>query len=248
MTLNLTVSPDFAPDRLSGWYIFNTWLARQLDTPVHLALYDDFAAQRAAIAADQVDIIYANPFDAAMLVREKGFVPLARPDGQCDEAVIAVEAASPWQCVEDLQPGIRIATTDDPHVHMMSMMMLESADLSQETVTFDACDSYVLVAKALLSGQAGAGFFLSAAFDGLSPVTRKRLRVLIRSQISVIEHVLLTGPGLGGQRQQLQSALLGMAQDTKGAGVLGSLGFDGWQPVEQEDTEFMIDLMETLAS
>lgn len=248
MSYNLSVSPDFSPDKISGWYIFNTWLQRQLDLPIHLELYDDFASQRDAINADQVDIIYANPFDASMLVRQKGFIPVARPKDKSDEAVIAVNAASPVQNVEDLKPGVRIATTDDPHVHMMCMIMLEPADLNKDNVAFTSCDAYVLVAKELLREQADVGFFLSEAYDGLSEITRKNLRELIRSQISVIEHVLLISPRLAEQQPLVQAALVHMADDEKGAGVLSSLGFSGWEAVEQEDTEFMIDLMETLVS
>ena len=77
MTLQLTVSPDFSPDHIAGWYVFNTWLQRKLGVRIHLELYDDFDSQRQAIAANKVDLIYANPYDAAMLVREKGFVAIA---------------------------------------------------------------------------------------------------------------------------------------------------------------------------
>ena len=102
MTLNLTISPDFSPDKISGWYIFNTWLQRKLDVAIHLALYDSFAQQRQAIAEDRIDLIYANPYDAAMLVREKGFMALAHPSGLADEAVVAVNAGSAYQRTEDL--------------------------------------------------------------------------------------------------------------------------------------------------
>ena len=30
MTYNFTISPDFSPDHISGWYIFNTWLQKRL--------------------------------------------------------------------------------------------------------------------------------------------------------------------------------------------------------------------------
>ena len=248
MTFNITISPDFSPDHISGWYIFNTWLQRQLEMGIHLELYNDFASQREAIAADQVDIIYANPFDASMLVREKGFIPVARPIGKADEAVIAVQTDSPVQHVEDLQAGARVATTDDPHVHMMCMIMLEPADLNKDNLEFIPCGGYVLVAKALFQGRADVGFFFNEAFDDLSDVLRKDLPVLVRSQISVIEHVLLVGPRLADQQQKILGTLRGMTDDEKGKGVLSSLGFDGWEPVDQEDTEFMIDLMETLMS
>ena len=60
MAYNLTVSPDFAPDHISGWYFFNTWLQRQLDVGVHLELYDCFEKQRSDIRDNKIDMIYAN--------------------------------------------------------------------------------------------------------------------------------------------------------------------------------------------
>ena len=54
MTINLTVSPSFPNERITDWYIFNTWLQRALNLPIHLELYDSFGAQRAAIAAGNI--------------------------------------------------------------------------------------------------------------------------------------------------------------------------------------------------
>ncbi len=110
MTLQLTVSPDFSPDFIAGWYVFNTWLQRRLGTRIHLELYDDFVTQRQAIAEDRVDVIYANPHDAAMLVREKGYTALAAPRNKPDEVVVAVHADAAAQHVEDLKPGLKIAS------------------------------------------------------------------------------------------------------------------------------------------
>ena len=87
---------------------------KKLNTNIHLELYNDFESQRDAIRADKVDIIYANPYDAAMLVREKSFEAIARPSRKNDEAMIIVNAENPVKVIEDLQPGIRIAATDDP--------------------------------------------------------------------------------------------------------------------------------------
>jgi phosphonate transport system substrate-binding protein len=40
--------------------------------------------------------------------------------------------------------------------------------------------------------------------------------------------------------------LVDMNNDEKGRGVLESLGFDAWMRVDDEEMEFMIDLMDTL--
>jgi len=247
MPYQFTASPDFGPERLSGLHIFNTWLQRALDEHFHLELFDDFASQRAAIAEDRVDLIYANPYDAAMLVREKGFRAVARPQGKSDEAIIAVNAEHPAQSVEDLQPGISLAATDDPDVRMMGMIMLEPADLDEGNVTVQACDNYVLVAKQLLNGKSDVGFFLAEAFDNLSGLVKNQLRPVVASQIQIIHHSLMAGPKLAHRYDDITHALLAMDDGAKGRGVLEGLGIAGWSAVDEEEVEFMIDLMDTLA-
>lgn len=248
MSYNMTVSPDFPPDHIAGWYIFNTWLQRRLSESIHLELYNDFRQQRAAIEHDQVDLIYANPFDAAMLVREKGFTALAAPAGRADEAVIAVAIDSEVQKIEDLPVQCAVASTDDPDINLIGMIMLEPADISRGSAQVHQVDTYILVAKQLMQQKVNVGFFLAEAFDNLSPFVRGQLRELIRSQIYDIRHVLLAGPRLQEQQQAIQTVLAEMKNDPKGLDVLANLKFDGWEILQQEDTEFMIDLMDTLVS
>ncbi len=245
-TVVMSVSPDFSPDHIAGWYIFNTYLQRQLELPIHLELYNNFDEQRNAIENDQIDLIFANPYDASMLVRDKGFSAIAAPENSADEAIIATRADSNIKQIEDLKEGTRIAHTDDPDVNMMGMIMLEPADLNKENTTSTIVDSYPLVAKQLLQGNADVGFFLDEAFDNLSGLIKDQMQLLIRSQIFVIRHVLLAGPKLADKHQDLRDVLQHMQNDEKGPGVLKALGFSNWDMQEHEDTEFMIDLMDTL--
>jgi len=246
MPYTLTVSPDFTPDHLSGWYIFNTWLQKTTGEAIHLEIFNSFQAQHEAIRHDEIDLIFANPFDAAMLVREKGFLPLVMAQGRSDEAVIAVSSDSPIIDVTELLPGCRVAVTEDPDVRLMGMIMLEPADLATENVQTHVCDSYVLVAKQLLRGDADVGIFLAEAYDGLSNIIKKQLKMLVRSQIDVIHHALMVGPRLVDRRDELRNTLLAMNNDEKGQDILKNLRFDAWNSVEDADMEFMIDLMDTL--
>jgi phosphonate transport system substrate-binding protein len=246
MTYVLSVSPDFMPDKIAGWFVFNTWLQRQTGEQFHLELYNGFSEQRKDILADRIDLIYANPYDASMLIREKGFMPLVRPVAKVDECTIAVKASNPIDDVESFSPGIRIATTADPDVHMMGMIMLEPAELGSQNTEQMIKENYVLVAKALMRDEADAGFFLSDAYNELSTMIRSELKVLISSRISVIHHAMMVGPRLAEQADRLKGILLDMKQDPKGPGVLRELGLDGWEDLTREDAEFMIDLMDTL--
>ena len=246
MSSIFTVSPDFMPDHLSGWYIFNAWLQKETALAIHLELYDDFKSQKDAIQNDSIDLIYANPSDAAMLMREKGFQPLVKAAGKSDEAIVAVNAGNTVKDVAYLEEGIKVAFTDDPEVYMVGMMMLESSDLDKTNTHPVLSDTYVLVAKHLLKGDADVGFFLAEAYDSLSSIIKRQLKILVRSQVDVIHHSLMIGPRLFDQKEVIQNALLGMNDCEKGTEVLKGLGFQDWDAVGQDEMEFMIDLMDTL--
>ncbi len=247
MSYQFTVSPDFGPDQLAGWHIFNTWLQRQLETDIHFETFDNFEQQRRAIANDQVDIIYANPYDASFLVREKGFVPVATPQ-KPDEAKVIVRTDDPVQNVEELQPGCKIAQTDDPDISMMGMMLLEPANLDGNNTVSLSQPNYIQVAKALIQGEADLGFFLAEAFDSLSTLVKDQLRPLVTSDIQLVSHALLLGPRLASRSAELSRKLADMNNDAQGDNLLQSLGFRAWVPMEEEEMEFMIDLIEALAA
>ena len=246
MTFNFTVSPSFPNERISDWYIFNTWMQRHLGLPVHLELHDSFGAQRAAIAAGRVDMIHANPFDASLLVREHGFRALARPEAPPDEMVVLVSADSPVQAIPDLAAGCRLACADDPCVNTIGRILLEPAGLDEASTVTLPRETYIQVAKALLRGEAEVGFMPVEAFDALSPLVRRDLRVLVISQIQVIRHIFLVGPALQAHAEKISGLLLSMHESDKGRDLLAALGAQRWHAVDQEEVEFMIDIISTL--
>ena len=156
-------------------------------------------------------------------------------------------ADSPAQSVEDLQPGLRLAVTRDPDVNLIGMILLESADLNRDNVATTPVSTYVVLARTMLQGKADCGFFLKEAFDDLSAPIRRQLRPLMTSEISLVRHVLLVGPRAAHLREPLQQLLLSMDDPASdGRRTLEALGLSGWEKQDQEDTEFMIDLMDTL--
>ncbi|MCF6263835.1 MAG: phosphate/phosphite/phosphonate ABC transporter substrate-binding protein [Xanthomonadales bacterium] len=247
MTYTMTVSPDFSPDYIAGWYIFNTWLQKKTGDGIHLELYDSFDLQRKDIIDDKIDIIFANPYEAAMLIREKGFLAIAAPADKPDEAVICVKDDSDIQSVEDLKENCTIAMADDPQVNSVGMIMLEPADLSVKNITIEKQKNYVLVAKNLINESADAGFFLLDAYDDMSKFVKSQIRPIITSQISVIRHIFLVGPKLSNKAEDIRGLLNDMHNEDKGLKILQSLGFESWENQTQEDSEFMLDLIDTLS-
>lgn len=247
MSLQFSISPDFNADQLSQWFIFNTWMQRTLGRPIHFEPFDDFAGLRAALTAGAVDILYANPFDTAFLVREQGFLPVARARRRSDEALVAVAVGSPVHGAADLPSPIRIAATEAPDVEMIGRILLEPAGIGRGDVHLSRKANYVLVAKELLAGNVDAAFFLERSFAELSDLVRGRMRILVASRIYVVQHALLISPRLAEVREQLLASLLAMHLAERSSQLLADLGFlDGWEEMTLDDAEFMIDLMDTL--
>jgi len=249
MAYQFAVSPDVHARDLSNWFILNTRIQKITNESFHATTYDDFEELHRAIAADSVDLIFANAADTALLVRDKGFVPIAKPTGASDEATVVVAADSPIQSLGDLPSELTVAATDAPDVDRICRILLEPADLGGDSIRINPKRNYVLIAKSLMTGESQAGFFLKAAFDELSDVTKKMLRPLISSSIYVVVHSLLASPAVAHLRDPILNGLIEMSSNSSDHDLLAGLGSpSGWEPMSAEDAEFMIDLMETLAS
>lgn len=246
MPYTMTISPDFKPDLISGWYIFNTWLQKSLGEEIHLELVNDFAELEKLIDNDKVDLIYSNPFDMTKLIREKSFLPVTKPVGKVDEAVIIIKSDTDIINVESLQAGLKVSVTDAPDVNMIGTIMLESADIYPDDIKLVQCSNHITVAKNVINGTSQIGFILAEAYDELSSLVKKQIKPLIRSNIDLLHHTFLVGPKFSDKHQQLLDAMISLNNDDRGLSLLESLELDRWLAMDNEETEFMIDLMDTL--
>ncbi len=246
MTYQLAISPDVHARDLPGWFVLNTRLQRLLGLGMHATIYDDFDALHEAYSGGRVDLVYANAADTVRLVRDHGYLPVAIPREVADEAAVVVADTGP-ATLEDLPERLTVAATNAPDVERICRILLEPADLGHEQIDIMIHRNYVLVAKALLTGTAQAGFFLRRAYDDLSAVTRAGLRPLISSQIYVVTHCLLVSPASAAVVEGLWTALSALGDDPGQAELLASLGVPrGWQRTTGTEVEFMIDLMDAL--
>lgn len=246
MILNLLIAPDFAPERFAGWHMLNTLLQKRADLHIHLETPASATEQADLIAKGNIDAIYANPFDAAHLIREKGYHVVARPVGKPDEMVIASGANSDIKTLADLKAGCKIAMADNRDVKLIGLRLLEAVDLADSDVEWHLTENYQAAAREAIKGNADVAFFLADVYHSLSRLTLSQLNVLIESDLSDITHVLLVKDGFAN-KAELSQALLSLTQDDDGKAVLQELGMPaGFEEMSEEDGEFMIDLMETL--
>ncbi|MDO4704700.1 phosphate/phosphite/phosphonate ABC transporter substrate-binding protein [Allofranklinella schreckenbergeri] len=247
MTLNLLIAPDFSPERFAGWHMLNTLLQKKSGLHLHLLTPASAAEQADLIAKGDVDMVYANPFDAASMVRDSGYQAVARPVGKSDEMVIATGADSALNVVEDLKPGCKIALTDNKDVKLIGLRLLEPADLTEADVQWQLVENYQAAARLAIKGEVDASFFLAEAYHSLSRLTKTQLKPLIESKLTDIVHVFLMSAKAIEHEKLIQDALTGLTGTPDGQPVLDELGISGgFESMTAEDAEFMIDLMETL--
>lgn len=245
-THNMLIAPDFSPERFAGWHMFNTLIQKRANLNMHLNIPTSHAEQEAVISEGDIQVIYANPFDAATLIREHGYHAVARPIGKSDEMVIAAAANSDINHLEDIKAGATIAMADNRDVKLIGLRLLEAVDIEDTDLNWSVTETYQAAARQVIKGDAQAAFFLAEIFHSFSRLTKTQLSVLIESDLADISHVLLIKDGFL-DTDILMNAILNLHNDDDGKEALAELGMpQGFEAMDEEDAEFMIDLMQTL--
>ena len=245
-THNMLIAPDFSPERFAGWHMFNTLIQKRANLNMHLNIPTSHAEQETVISEGDIQVIYANPFDAATLIREHGYHAVARPIGKSDEMVIAAAANSDINSLDDIKAGATIAMADNRDVKLIGLRLLEAVDIEDTDLNWSVTETYQAAARQVIKGDAQAAFFLAEIFHSFSRLTKAQLSVLIESDLADISHVLLIKDGFP-DTDILMNAILNLHNDDDGKEALAELGMpQGFEAMNEEDAEFMIDLMQTL--
>lgn len=245
-THNMLIAPDFSPERFAGWHMFNTLIQKRANLNMHLNIPTSHAEQETVISEGDIQVIYANPFDAATLIREHGYHAVARPIGKSDEMVIAAAANSDINSLDDIKAGATIAMADNRDVKLIGLRLLEAVDIEEADLNWSVTETYQAAARQVIKGEAQAAFFLAEIFHSFSRLTKTQLSVLIESDLADISHVLLIKDGFP-DTDILMNAILNLHNDDDGKEALAELGMpQGFEAMNEEDAEFMIDLMQTL--
>jgi len=242
----MLIAPDFSPERFAGWHMFNTLIQKRANLNMHLNIPTSHAEQETVISEGDIQVIYANPFDAATLIREHGYHAVARPIGKSDEMVIAAAANSDINSLDDIKAGATIAMADNHDVKLIGLRLLEAVDIEEADLNWSVTETYQAAARQVIKGDAQAAFFLAEIFHSFSRLTKAQLSVLIESDLADISHVLLIKDGFP-DTDILMDAILNLHNDDDGKEALTELGMpQGFEAMNEEDAEFMIDLMQTL--
>ncbi|WP_072280893.1 PhnD/SsuA/transferrin family substrate-binding protein [Rappaport israeli] len=244
--VNLLLTPDIAPQHFAGWYILNTQLQKLTGYQIRLTIASSRQEQFQAIEQGNIDLVYANPFDSSELVRQKNYQALASPIEKSNEIIIASAAHSSITQLKQLKKGHRIAIAGNKDIKLIGLRLLEAIDLSEDQLTWIEAPNYQAAARLVIDNKAEATFQLAENYHQFSKLTKIRLHPLIESALDDIHHALLTQTHNPASKS-IQQALIKLSNDPSKQSIFKEIGIPkGFKAIEQENIEFMIDIIDTL--
>ncbi len=249
-TISLSIAPDVSPQQLPAWHLFSRWLQRQIGTSINIKEYQSFAEQKAALEAGEIDMLYANPYDAGWLIREKKYIGVAQPEGDVAEVTLVSKKEGAIQSVEDLKSSLKVAAAPNEDLRTLGTILLEPANLTKDDIEFVEASNHILAVKALLSGDADVAMLPTKSLEGLSNVIASQLQVLVATEakdIETVAHCFVVSPEYAELATSIKEHLRTMHEDPIAKGTLEDIAIKKWHILDSEDEiTFMIDLIYTL--
>ena len=222
--LNLLITPDFPPEFFANWHMFNTQLQRALDTAIRMQTPTGYREQQEWIDSETVALVYANPFDAGSLMRDKGYIALAKPDLPSDQVLVVVKADSEIAALSDLPADSRVLVTANCDIERIGLDVLQGTAITADSVQWLHARTFTELARRLMANEAEIGLFLASSFRGLNTGTQGSLKILFETEFEDFGHVMLLHPDFADQADKLRAALLNMAQSPVSRMTLEDLG------------------------
>ena len=180
--LNLLITPDFPPEFFANWHMFNTQLQRALDTTIHLQTPAGYREQQELLDSETVALVYANPFDAGSLMRDKGYIPLAKPDLPSDQVLVVANAQSAFAALGDLPADSRVLITANRDMESIGLGVLQGTAITVDTVQWLPTRTFPELARRLMANEAEIGLFLASSFRSLNAGTQGSLKILFETE------------------------------------------------------------------
>jgi len=225
--------------QLSGWYLLNTYLQRRLQHAIHL---EQLPAGH-DITHENVDLLFAKPFEACAMISRRDYVPLLRPIGEADEVVIVMRADDLRPLPELVSPQV-VTASQGSFVYLLGRFLCDENGLDSGGFQYNFAGNEIKALQMLLKGQADMLFMLKKTYYGLSGMTRKSTRVVDESDTQFAFHLFCIHNRVAELREPLVKVLTGMREEEAGVGVLKDIQIEGWCAPEEGEVRMLLDIFQ----
>jgi anti-anti-sigma regulatory factor/ABC-type phosphate/phosphonate transport system substrate-binding protein len=229
--------------QMNGWYFFNTYLQKRLGKEIHMELAHGAIAEN-TLRPEQMDIVFAPPFEAIRLLRENDFRPLLRPIDQSDEVTILARADDARERLCDYRGGKAVTAAPENFIYLLGRFLLDESGSVSNDLEYHFTGNEIKALQTLLKGHADILFMSSKTYQGLSGLTRKMVKEMDRSETALAFYTFCIAPACEDLAKAFTEVLLDMNRDSQGRQVMADLGMEGWVGPTRDE----IDMLKMLFS
>lgn len=218
--------------QLTGWYLLNTYLQRRLKKAIH------FEQSMGAPDGGTTDLLFAKPFEACLMMKQHGFIPMMRPIAEADEVVILTRADETRGLKE--YEGVVVGTAaKDSFVYQLGRFLCDENELDSKKFTFDFAGNEIKALQTLIRKKCDLVFMLKKTYEGLSSFSRNSVRKLDESQTDFACHLFCVAPHLKEEGEALIEVLMDMENDEQGQQILKDIQIQGWTKPEPGELQML---------
>jgi anti-anti-sigma factor len=218
--------------QLTGWYLLNTYLQRRLTRAIHFDQSVDIPDP------NSTDLLFAKPFEACLMIKKHGFIPVMRPIAEVDEVVILTRADDNRSLKE--YEGVTIGTaTEGSFVYLLGRFLCDESGLDSAKFAFDFSGNEIKALQSLIRKKCDLLFMLKKTYEGLSSFSRSNVRKLDESVTDFACHLFCVAPHLKAETQPLVDVLTAMADDEQGKEILKDIQIQGWNKPEEGELKML---------
>ncbi|MGZ8191004.1 MAG: PhnD/SsuA/transferrin family substrate-binding protein [Methylococcaceae bacterium] len=218
--------------QLTGWYLLNTYLQRRMKKAIHFEQASDTPD------GNTTDLLFAKPFEACLMIKQYGFIPLGRPIAEADEVVILTRSDD-TRSLKDYE-GANVGTaTKDSFVYLLGRFLCDENGLDSEKFTFDFAGNEIKALQTLIRKKCDLVFMLKKTYQGLSSFSKNNVRKLDESQTDFACHLFCVAPHLKEQGEVFAEVLLDMENDEQGQKILQDIQIQGWTTPEAGELKML---------
>lgn len=241
LSIRLSVCPHDTAKNLFSWFSLTTYLQRQLSQHIHFEPTEDFLEERSLVLSQTPQLVYANPYSAAVFSRDKGYVCVARPKGVFDESLVVVR--NDFDLSSAVRPIKVASATSQLITHPQGVRLLAGMGLSAADLEFVFVDTHMAAVKSVVTGGADLGIVFNETWEGLTSTTKSQLSVLSQSTEGAAFHCFMASPAWAEHLPLLQAILIGMSEEPKGKQVLDDLHISGFEAVSADCVQHLHSLI-----
>lgn len=218
--------------QLTGWYLLNTYLQRRLTRAIHFDQSVDTPDP------NTTDLLFAKPFEACLMIKKHGFIPIMRPIAEVDEVVILTRADDE-RSLKDYE-GTSVGTaTEGSFVYLLGRFLCDESGLDSSKFTFDFSGNEIKALQSLIRKKCDLLFMLKKTYEGLSSFSRSNVRKLDESVTDFACHLFCVAPHLKAESQAFIDVLMAMEHDEQGKEILKDIQIQGWNKTEEGELKML---------